>query len=135
VIATPPTPPPTDPPEPSSSAAPVAAIPASGPGLGSVPTPPEGGGGGPAPVLALLGVLLLGGTGVALTVRNRRLPQAEGVAVHTMAPLSPVIPLHPAGVPAAPLASSLAFERLPDHVRKDLLEISDILRGMEEAEG
>src|SRR5260370_548107 len=59
-------------PDPSSAAAPVAVLPASGLGQGGSPPPPSGG--SPAPVIALIGVLLLGGSGLAMTLRNRPRP-------------------------------------------------------------
>jgi hypothetical protein len=71
-------------------------------------------------VIALAGLLMIGGTGVALTLRNR--PRAAA----------------PAGAAAGPAiavtaaAPSHAFERLPDHIQRDLVEISDILKGMGE---
>jgi hypothetical protein len=40
--------------------------------------------------------------------------------------------LAPAGAGAAVPAPSHAFERLPQDIQKDLLEIGDMLKGMEE---
>jgi hypothetical protein len=74
-------------------------------------------------VVALLGVLLLGGSAVAMALRNRPRP---AVVQATAAGLAP------AGPAAAVPAPSHAFERLPDDIQKDLLEIGDMLRGMEE---
>ncbi len=77
-------------------------------------------------MIALAGLLMIGGTGVALTLRNR--PRA---AAPSGAPAGPAGPAGPAmAVTAA--APSHAFERLPDHIQRDLVEISDILKGMGE---
>jgi hypothetical protein len=74
-------------------------------------------------VIALVGVLLLGGSGLAMTLRNRPRPaMAQAVAA----------PAGPATASATEAPSHHAFERLPDHIQRDLLEISDILKGMGE---
>jgi hypothetical protein len=77
-------------------------------------------------VIALVGVLLLGGSGLAMTLRNRPRPaMAQAVA-------APSDPAGPATASATEAPSHHAFERLPDHIQRDLLEISDILKGMGE---
>jgi hypothetical protein len=76
-------------------------------------------------VIALVGVLLLGGSGVAMTLKNRPRP---AVAQATAAPVAPAGP----AMAAATDPPTHAFERLPDHIQKDLLEIGDILKGMGE---
>jgi hypothetical protein len=74
-------------------------------------------------VIALVGVLLLGGSGLAMTLRNRPRP-ATAWAI--------AAPAGPATASATEAPSHHAFERLPDHIQRDLLEISDILKGMGE---
>jgi hypothetical protein len=76
-------------------------------------------------VIALAGLLLVGGTGVALTLRTRPRPVVARADAGPAVAAGPTLALT-SGAP------SHAFERLPEHIQRDLLEIGDILKGMDE---
>ena len=75
-------------------------------------------------MVALLGVLLLGGSAVAMALRNRPRPAMVHATAAALAPAGPA--------PVTAPRPSHAFERLPGDVQRDLLEIGDMLKGMDE---
>jgi hypothetical protein len=76
--------------------------------------------------LVTAALLLLAGTGTALRMRRRpNLTMASALS-------APAATAGGGRVPAAGDSpeTEQAFDRLPDHIQKDLLEIGDILEGM-----